>query len=196
MIWHVWLCACMHIWGVCACVCWRGEGGLAVSGTHRGRVWTLLSMSHLLLAVGLFRYKGLSPAHTAAGACNEIDMLKCFFYNTLLWSLLIEPFLDCSSIQKDKSIIDHMSAMSGIMNESWSVFKEKLFALFITLPFSKLYVINLYYACIMSAYFLDGLYNRCSEGTGYPRQSPIHSNEHLLTTSVWRKHISDFVRTF
>lgn len=42
-------CTCVHV-----CVCCRGKGGLAVSRAHRGRVRTLLFMSHLLLAVELF----------------------------------------------------------------------------------------------------------------------------------------------
>lgn len=37
-----------------ACVCLRCKGGFAVSRTHRGRVRTLLFMSQLLLAAGLF----------------------------------------------------------------------------------------------------------------------------------------------
>lgn len=61
-IWHVWLWACVRERAHVRSVCWRDEGGLAVSRTHRGRVRTLLFMSHLLLAVELFWYRGLSPA--------------------------------------------------------------------------------------------------------------------------------------
>lgn len=85
---HVWQSTCMHtVYDECTWVCHRVEGGIAVSGTHRGRLWTLLSVSHLLLVVGLFCYRGLSPCPTleahkrlkTAGVCNETDMLKCLF---------------------------------------------------------------------------------------------------------------------
>lgn len=55
-------CACIYIWSLCMCVLWGERVSRLSAGLAGEKVRAVLSMSHSLLAVGLFWYRGLSPA--------------------------------------------------------------------------------------------------------------------------------------